>query len=62
MTHSPDDKDAAIARLLNELADLSGEQEALAAYRREAESFEFASAVAGVARALHALETEGRLP
>lgn len=53
---SDDGKDAEIARLLNQLADLSGEEAALEACRREAEAFVPAAAVEGIARALEALK------
>ncbi|MBI5245662.1 MAG: hypothetical protein HY923_00650 [Elusimicrobia bacterium] len=66
MTFSPTepsrDKDAEIARLLGELADLTGEEEALAAYRREAEAFEPAVSTESIARALLALEKEAGPP
>ena len=51
MPNSPEEKDAAIARLLSTLADLSGERKALEAYRREAEAFEPAASLESVARA-----------
>lgn len=57
-----DDKDAAIARLLDELADLSGEEAALEACRREAEAFAPSAAVEGIARALEALKAARKPP
>lgn len=52
MTQPPEDKDEAISRLMSALADLSGEEAALEACRREAEAFEPAASVEGIARAL----------
>ncbi|MCM2303968.1 MAG: hypothetical protein NDJ72_04650 [Elusimicrobia bacterium] len=62
MPPSSDEKEAAIARLMRELADLSGEREALEACLREADAFDPAAAVEGVARALLALKARGREP
>lgn len=53
-----DEKSARIARLMGELADLSGEEEALAACRREAEEDAPALIAAGVAVDLLSLESE----
>lgn len=55
MSFPSKDRDAEIARLLEALADLSGEEAALEACRREAEAFEPAAAVDGIARALATL-------
>jgi hypothetical protein len=62
MTQPTSGKDAAIARLLNELADLSAERETLEAYRLEAEVFEPVAAIESITRALLALEAERRPP
>jgi len=56
MAEPPQKKDEQIALLLQKLADLSGEEEALAACRREAEAFDPAASTAGIERALIALE------
>jgi hypothetical protein len=56
MTEPTPDKDEKIALLLGKLADLSGEEEELEAYRREAEAFDPAASTAGIERALIALE------
>lgn len=57
-TPSPGKNDAAIARLMSRLADLSDEGPALAAYRLEADAFEPAAAAESVARALISLKAE----
>jgi hypothetical protein len=62
MAQPPEDKDEAISRLMSALADLSGEAQALEACRREADAFDPAAAVEGIARALLALKAEGRPP
>jgi hypothetical protein len=62
MAQPPEDKDEAISRLMSALADLSGEQEALAALRREADAFDPGASAESIARALLALKTEGRAP
>lgn len=58
MTPPPEENDAAIARLMSRLADLSDEGPALAAYRMEADAFEPAAAAESVARALISLRAE----
>lgn len=62
MTDLSRERDAEIARLLRDLADLSADEEALAACRREAETFEPAVSTESIARALLALEKEARPP
>ncbi|MDP3540997.1 MAG: hypothetical protein Q8T11_00860 [Elusimicrobiota bacterium] len=62
MSIPPDDKDAAIARLLDALADLSGEEAALEACRLEAEAFDPAAAAESVKHALLALNAERKPP
>ncbi|MFI5363445.1 MAG: hypothetical protein ACHQ49_15875 [Elusimicrobiota bacterium] len=58
MADLPDGKTAAIAGLLNKLADLSGDGAALEAYRREADLFDPALVAAEIALDLLAVETE----
>ena len=55
---SSDVKDAEIAHLLAKLADLSAEDGALEACRREAEAFDPALSTAGIALDLLAVETQ----
>lgn len=62
MSFPSEDKDAEIARLLDQLADLSGEEASLEACRREAEAFDPAAAVEGIARALEALKAARKPP
>ncbi len=62
MTDPPLKRDEKIARLLGQLADLSGEEETLEAYRREAEAFDPVASTEGISRALLELESEGRPP
>lgn len=62
MTEPTPDKDGRIASLLAQLADLGGEEETLAAYRREAEAFDPAASTAGIERALLALERARKAP
>lgn len=62
MTDPHHENDAEIAQLLSELADLTGEEAALAAYLREAEAFEPAASTESIARALIALEQEASPP
>ncbi|MBI4060443.1 MAG: hypothetical protein HY403_03350 [Elusimicrobia bacterium] len=62
MTEPPPGRDAKIARLMSRLADLSGEEAALEACRREAEAFDPVASTEGIARALAALEAARRAP
>jgi hypothetical protein len=58
MNESPDENAARIAGLLNALADLSGEAEALEACRREADSFDPVISTARIADELLELEAD----
>lgn len=62
MPGPPLKKDEQIARLLGKLADLSGEEEAMEAYRREAEDFDPAASTESISRALTGLENAVRPP
>jgi hypothetical protein len=62
MNDRPRERDAEIARLLGELADLSAEGDALAACRREADAFDPDACLKSIERALLALEREGAPP
>ncbi|MFI5360935.1 MAG: hypothetical protein ACHQ49_03100 [Elusimicrobiota bacterium] len=57
MSDQSDERAAAIADLLARLADLSGDDSALEACRREADAFEPSFAAAGIALDILALET-----
>jgi hypothetical protein len=58
MSDSPDKNAVVIAGLLDKLADLSAEDAALAAYRRESDLFDPALSTAAIAIDLLAIETE----
>ena len=58
MSSPSPEKDAEIARLLGQLADLSDEEAALEAYRREAESFDPEASTESISRALLVLAAE----
>lgn len=62
MTDPRHGKDAEIARLLSKLADLSGEEAALEAYRREAVTFDPVASTKSITSALAALESERKPP
>jgi hypothetical protein len=62
MSGPPLKKDEKIARLLGKLADLSGEEETLEAYRREAEAFDPVASTESISLALLELENDGRRP